>query len=438
MSDTVKQAGIKQADGTYLMKDIGVDYTNVDGLATAATAFKAKSADKATADKNNKDITEYIASGSKSDENLVLTKGDGTSSNVDLSMTGATPTTNGIAGFVPQPTTADNDKFLKGDGTWGEPDVQTYQGSDNIEIDSSDNSIDLKDSTVTSGTYGPSADVTGSNGVAILVPKFTVDAKGRLTSAGTQTYTSVDTTYRAGTGLSLSGTSFSLGSHASTGTGYGQGSGSNFGHVKLNDTYASLVSGADAAGGVAASQNALYNAYNTLNERLNEDVVNFFDIVRPVGSLYSTTDATFNPNTAKGWHGTWERIKDCVIYASGDSDTVGQIVGNNTHTLTTSELPSHTHSIPALSGTAASAGAHTHSVVSGPMGYGTDWAPGQNAWTASSTFQTNYFLKGTAGSNGAHTHTVTTNASTTGSQGSGTAIDMRPRRLNSVVWRRTA
>ena len=32
MSDTVKQAGIKQADGTYLMKDIGVDYSNVDGL----------------------------------------------------------------------------------------------------------------------------------------------------------------------------------------------------------------------------------------------------------------------------------------------------------------------------------------------------------------------------------------------------------------------
>jgi hypothetical protein len=36
------------------------------------------------------------------------------------------------------------------------------------------------------------------------------------------------------------------------------------------------------------------------------------------------------------------------------------------------------------------------------------------------------------------TLTVTTNASNTGYTGSGTAIDMRPRRLNSVVWRRTA
>ena len=94
--------------------------------------------------------------------------------------------------------------------------------------------------------------------------------------------------------------------------------------------------------------------------RLNEDVANFFDIVRPVGSLYPTTDASFDPNTAKGWHGTWERIKDCVIYAAGDSDTVGQIVGSNTHTLTTAELPSHTHSIPALSGNTNKAGNHIH------------------------------------------------------------------------------
>ncbi len=50
-------------------------------------------------------------------------------------------------------------------------------------------------------------------------------------------------------------------SHASAATTYGQGNASNFGHVKLTDTYASLVSGANAAGGIGASQNALYNAY---------------------------------------------------------------------------------------------------------------------------------------------------------------------------------
>lgn len=33
-------------------------------------------------------------------------------------MTGATGSSNGVAGYVPQPLIADKDKFLKGDGTW--------------------------------------------------------------------------------------------------------------------------------------------------------------------------------------------------------------------------------------------------------------------------------------------------------------------------------
>lgn len=52
--------------------------------------------------------------------------------------------------------------------------------------------------------------------------------------------------------------------HASTETIYGQGNGSEFGHVKLSDVYSSIISGANAAGGVGASQNALYNLYNGL------------------------------------------------------------------------------------------------------------------------------------------------------------------------------
>lgn len=58
-------------------------------------------------------------------------------------------------------------------------------------------------------------------------------------------------------------------SHASTGTTYGQGNASNFGHVKLSDTYATKQSSAAAANGVAASQNALYNAYNSVHALTN-------------------------------------------------------------------------------------------------------------------------------------------------------------------------
>lgn len=264
MANTVKEIGIKQHDGNYQTKDVGVSYTNVEGLSTEAIAFKALSADKATTDKNNKDITTYIASISKNGSKIRTTNGAGDNLDIGFTMIGASSSTDGVGGFVPTPTKGNQNNFLKGDGTWGIPQDTTYTGSSNIDISSS-NVIDLKNTTVTANTYGPTADVTGSNGATIKIPKFTVDAKGRLTSAGTQTFTAVNTTYSAGTGLSLSGTTFSLGSHASGGTTYGIGTGSNYGHVKLSDTYNSKVSGGAAANGLAASQNALYNAYNTLN-----------------------------------------------------------------------------------------------------------------------------------------------------------------------------
>ena len=156
-----------------------------------------------------------------------------------------------------------------------------------------------------------------------------------------------------------------------------------------------------------------------------------FDVIRPVGSLYSTTDANFDPNTAKGWHGTWERIKDCVIYASGDSDTVGSIVGSNTHTLTEAELPSHRHSIPSLSGTAKSHGIGGMYTALSSTNFGVGFLNGGPSLS-------NYWPYNGGESNSRHEHDVETNASNTDYAGSGTAIDMRTRRLNSVVWRRTA
>ena len=52
--------------------------------------------------------------------------------------------------------------------------------------------------------------------------------------------------------------------HAVAATTYGIGTASLYGHVKLSDTYASIISNGAAANGLAASQNALYNAYAAL------------------------------------------------------------------------------------------------------------------------------------------------------------------------------
>lgn len=59
-------------------------------------------------------------------------------------------------------------------------------------------------------------------------------------------------------------------SHAVTTTTYGIGTASNYGHVKLSDTYNSTVTNGAAANGMAASQKAVADFYNQINSNLNE------------------------------------------------------------------------------------------------------------------------------------------------------------------------
>ena len=92
-----------------------------DSLADATVG----NATKATQDKNGKDITQYVADVTQANSKITITKGDGSSSEIDLpeetvysNFTGTTGTGDGKAGLVPAPVSADVDKFLKSDGTW--------------------------------------------------------------------------------------------------------------------------------------------------------------------------------------------------------------------------------------------------------------------------------------------------------------------------------
>ena len=92
-----------------------------DSLADATVG----NATKATQDKNGKDITQYVADVTQADSKITITKGDGSSSEINLpeetvysNFTGTTGTGDGKAGLVPAPVSADVDKFLKSDGTW--------------------------------------------------------------------------------------------------------------------------------------------------------------------------------------------------------------------------------------------------------------------------------------------------------------------------------
>ena len=168
------------------------------------------------------------------------------------------------------------------------------------------------------------------------------------------------------------------------------------------------------------------NQLNTIGTNINQLLLS----VHPIGSLYWSSSST---SPASLFGGTWTQIKDKFILAAGDTYAAGATGGEVTHLLTVAEMPSHdhggktggpsnntsggaspattggisanhTHSIPALSGTAASAGKHTHTILAN----GLDGAGGgAKGWSGKG--HTSRYI--TTTSNGAHTHTVSIPAS---------------------------
>lgn len=65
-------------------------------------------------------------------------------------------------------------------------------------------------SGVAAGSYGQASAVSGTNGATVNIPNFTVDSYGHITAASSIVFTAVDHTYSAGTGLSLSDSTFNL------------------------------------------------------------------------------------------------------------------------------------------------------------------------------------------------------------------------------------
>ena len=60
----------------------------------------------------------------------------------------------------------------------------------------------------------------------------------------------------------------------------------------------------------------------------------------PIGSIYQSTNST-NPSNIFG--GIWSQIKDRFLLACGDNYANGSVGGEASHTLTTDEIPAHTH-----------------------------------------------------------------------------------------------
>lgn len=92
---------------------------------------------------------------------------------------------------------------------------------------------------------------------------------------------------------------------------------------------------------------AIINIKNTAGDweempALQGNPDDFINLVYPVGSIYMSVN-NVSPSTLFG--GSWEKIEDTFLLASGSTFTLGQTGGEINHTLTIDEMPSHGHDI---------------------------------------------------------------------------------------------
>lgn len=145
----------------------------------------------------------------------------------------------------------------------------------------------------------------------------------------------------------------------------------------------------------------------TIVSNLQTTVNNYWKTVFPIGYIYMTVDGSFNPNNTFG--GTWTRIKDRFLLASGDIYSNNATGGSSTHTLTVNEIPSHKHYV-------------------GNSEDGKFWYLGKPGGVAQDTSQGVLF----SGSNGRNTTLETVEI------GGGQPHNNMPPYLVVMVWKRTA
>ncbi|MCI7725410.1 MAG: hypothetical protein MSJ41_08575 [Erysipelotrichaceae bacterium] len=76
---------------------------------------------------------------------------------------------------------------------------------------------------------------------------------------------------------------------------------------------------------------------------LNSMLSVYWKTIYPVGSIYVSTSATFNPQTA--WGGTWVKTaKGRCLIGANDTYPLGSTGGEERHYLTGNEMPPHGHS----------------------------------------------------------------------------------------------
>ena len=166
------------------------------------------------------------------------------------------------------------------------------------------------------------------------------------------------------------------------------------------------------------------STWSAWSESADRTMGSILQAVYPVGAVYISATST-SPATVFGF-GTWEAIEGKFLLSADTNHTAGTTGGSFSHTITTSEMPSHTHTISATDSYTLDSYTDEENITEASS---ESYSPilGKSISTTSSV------------ANADQTTTVESASSYTASNtGGGSAMDITPPYLSVYMWKRTA